>query len=201
MIAVYHLRHTVTAGEIDQLGHAGNIHYVRWMQDAAVSHSEALGWPLERFLVLGAGWVVRSHQVTYLRQALEREVIEVRTWVANMRRSTSLRKYEIRNAAGDLLAVPKPMTTAQRLIFAGTPDFSVPPLRALLDSQHEVVAVDHLIVRAVAEDSRDFRRWPAGDAVGGEDQRIRQLRTALGFKAENLRVSGVEDELRNTGSR
>ncbi|MGD1982355.1 MAG: methionyl-tRNA formyltransferase [Chromatiaceae bacterium] len=33
------------------------------------------------------------------------------------------------------------MTTAQRLIFAGTPDFSVPPLRALLDSQHEVVAV------------------------------------------------------------
>jgi acyl-CoA thioester hydrolase len=104
MIAVYHHRHTVTAGEIDQLGHAGNIHYVRWMQDAAVSHSEALGWPLERFLVLGAGWVVRSHQVTYLRQALEREVIEVRTWVANMRRSTSLRKYEIRNAAGDLLA-------------------------------------------------------------------------------------------------
>ena len=104
MIAIYHFRHTVTPEEIDQLGHAGNIHYIRWMQDAAVAHSEALGWPLERFLVLGAGWVVRSHQVTYLRQALEREVIEVQTWVANMRRSTSLRKYEIRNAAGDLLA-------------------------------------------------------------------------------------------------
>lgn len=33
------------------------------------------------------------------------------------------------------------MTTAQRLVFAGTPDFSVPPLRALLDSQHEIIAV------------------------------------------------------------
>ncbi|MEJ2401567.1 MAG: acyl-CoA thioesterase [Xanthomonadales bacterium] len=104
MIAVFRFRHTVTPEEIDPLGHAGNTHYVRWMQDAAVAHSEALGWPLERFLVLGAGWVVRSHRVTYLRQALEREVIEVTTWVANMRRSTSLRKYEIRNASGDLLA-------------------------------------------------------------------------------------------------
>ena len=104
MSDVYRFHHTVTEEEIDPLGHAGNVHYVRWMQDAAVAHSAALGWPLERFLALGAGWVVRSHQVTYLRQALAGEAIEVLTWVANMRRSTSLRKYEIRNAAGQLLA-------------------------------------------------------------------------------------------------
>lgn len=33
------------------------------------------------------------------------------------------------------------MTTPLRIIFAGTPDFSVPPLRALIESEHEVVAV------------------------------------------------------------
>jgi len=33
------------------------------------------------------------------------------------------------------------MTTPLRIVFAGTPDFSVPPLKALLDSPHEVVAV------------------------------------------------------------
>jgi methionyl-tRNA formyltransferase len=33
------------------------------------------------------------------------------------------------------------MTESLRIIFAGTPDFSVPPLRALLDSTHQVVAV------------------------------------------------------------
>lgn len=33
------------------------------------------------------------------------------------------------------------MTPAQRIIFAGTPDFSLPPLRALIASPHEVVAV------------------------------------------------------------
>jgi len=33
------------------------------------------------------------------------------------------------------------MTDPKRIIFAGTPDFSVPPLRALLASSHDVVAV------------------------------------------------------------
>ena len=33
------------------------------------------------------------------------------------------------------------MTTRHRIVFAGTPDFSLPPLRALLDSPHDVVAV------------------------------------------------------------
>lgn len=33
------------------------------------------------------------------------------------------------------------MTDSKRIIFAGTPEFSVPPLRALLASAHEVVAV------------------------------------------------------------
>jgi methionyl-tRNA formyltransferase len=33
------------------------------------------------------------------------------------------------------------MTRPLRIIFAGTPDFSVPPLQALLDSPHQVIAV------------------------------------------------------------
>ena len=33
------------------------------------------------------------------------------------------------------------MSQPLRIIFAGTPDFSVPPLRALIESEHEVVAV------------------------------------------------------------
>ena len=33
------------------------------------------------------------------------------------------------------------MTDSKRIIFAGTPDFSVPPLRALLASSHRVVGV------------------------------------------------------------
>lgn len=99
--------HVVTAAEIDELDHAGNIHYVRWMQEAAVAHSAANGWPAERYIELGAGWVVRSHEITYLRPAFEGDAIIVRTWVSNLRAAMSMRHYEILDSEQVLLARAK----------------------------------------------------------------------------------------------
>jgi acyl-CoA thioesterase FadM len=31
---IYEYRYKVTAEDIDELGHAGNYHYVRWMQES-----------------------------------------------------------------------------------------------------------------------------------------------------------------------
>lgn len=104
MTAFFDYSHRVTLEEIDELRHAANYHYVRWLQDAAVAHSAAVGWPAERYRQLGAGWVVRSHQITYLKPALAGELLQIRTWVANMRPVLSLRRYEIRNPQSDLLA-------------------------------------------------------------------------------------------------
>jgi acyl-CoA thioester hydrolase len=98
----YH--HVVVTEDIDELGHAGNFHYVKWMQRAAVAHSSALGWPMERYDALGAGWVVRSHRITYLKPAFEGDDVVITTWVADMKSATSLRQYRIRNAGGELLA-------------------------------------------------------------------------------------------------
>jgi acyl-CoA thioester hydrolase len=104
MAAFYEYQHTVTAEDIDELDHAGNYHYVRWMQHAAEAHSTDNGWSVGRYVELGAGWVVRSHQITYLKPAFEGDHLVIRTWVSNLRPATSLRKYEIRNEGGELLA-------------------------------------------------------------------------------------------------
>jgi len=104
MIARFEYPHTVTAEDIDELGHAGNFHYIKWMQHAAVAHSSANGWPAEKYNLLGAGWVVRSHKITYLKPAFVGNSLVIRTWVANMKPATSLRKYEILDAGGTLLA-------------------------------------------------------------------------------------------------
>jgi acyl-CoA thioester hydrolase len=104
VIERYRYRHSVAAEDIDDLGHAGNYHYVRWMQHAAEAHSAANGWTAERYRELGAGWVVRSHQVTYLLPALEGDELVIETWVANLKPATSLRCYEIRRGDGVLLA-------------------------------------------------------------------------------------------------
>lgn len=101
---IYDYPYTVTNDDIDELGHAGNYHYVRWMQNAAVAHSSALGWSLETYAELGAGWVVRSHQITYLKPAFKGDELVIRTWVANLKSATSLRLFEILNARGEVLA-------------------------------------------------------------------------------------------------
>jgi acyl-CoA thioester hydrolase len=104
MVVRFDYHHTVSHDEIDDLGHAGNYHFVRWMQHAAIAHSTANGWPPERYGELGAGWVVRSHQITYLKPAFEGDPLVIGTWVANMKRATSLRRYEIRLESGTVLA-------------------------------------------------------------------------------------------------
>jgi acyl-CoA thioester hydrolase len=63
------------------------------MQEIAIQHSAAQGWPVERYLQNGAVWVVRSHFVTYVRPAFAGETITIQTWVAEIKPRSSLRRY------------------------------------------------------------------------------------------------------------
>src|SRR3954449_9458229 len=103
MPAVYEYPLTVEPEEIDRLGHVNNLSYLAWMQRAALAHSAAQGWPPERYEELGAGWVVRSHEIRYLQPAYAGQNILVRTWVAGMKRVGSTRRYRIERE-GQLLA-------------------------------------------------------------------------------------------------
>jgi acyl-CoA thioester hydrolase len=72
------------------------------MQEIAVEHYTSIGG-LE---VQGeqATWFVREHKIEYLLPAFGGEEIEIRTWVENIRRVRSLRKYEfVRKADGKVL--------------------------------------------------------------------------------------------------
>lgn len=67
--------------DIDELGHASNVAYVRWIQDVAVAHSAAVGLDFEAYRAIGAVFVVRRHEVDYLRPVLRGERLELRTWI------------------------------------------------------------------------------------------------------------------------
>jgi acyl-CoA thioester hydrolase len=95
MPAVFDWKHVVTERDLDNLRHANNISYLKWMQSAALAHSAAQGWPVEAYHQLGQGWVVRSHQIEYLAPALQGDEIIVRTFVANLKKVTSLRRFSI----------------------------------------------------------------------------------------------------------
>jgi len=99
MPAVYLHHHVVAEDEIDAHGHANNLRYLYWMQSAAVAHSAAQGWSHEDYVRIGSVWVVRSHKIKYLQSAYVGDDVVIRTWVAGMKRFSSVRKYRIERAA------------------------------------------------------------------------------------------------------
>jgi acyl-CoA thioester hydrolase len=101
---VYSYEFVVPESAVDPNGHVNNVMYVQWMQDAAVRHYEAMGGtgPTQ---AIGATWVVRSHLVEYLRPAFAGQRIKVLTWVVNMRRVRSLRRYRFVRVTDEQLLV------------------------------------------------------------------------------------------------
>ena len=95
MPAILEWTHAVVEHDLDELRHANNISYLKWMQSAALAHSAAQGWPVEAYAALGCGWVVRSHFIEYLSPALLGDTILIRTWVADMGKVTSRRRFLI----------------------------------------------------------------------------------------------------------
>ncbi len=104
MIGIFEFPYTVLGSDIDELNHAANYHYLRWMQNAAVAHSSANGWGSQKYLALGSGWVARSHSIVYLKPAYEGNALIIKTWVSAVKSATSLRHYEIMHAGGEILA-------------------------------------------------------------------------------------------------
>lgn len=78
---------------LDEMNHVNNVHYVQWMQDVAVGHSEVNDWPAERYVRQGAAWFARRHTVEYLHPAVMGDTLIVETWLAECRNVTCLRKY------------------------------------------------------------------------------------------------------------
>ncbi len=83
----------VTPDVIDANHHVNNIAYVQWMQDVAIAHSTALGWPMERYRSIGATWVARSHFVEYLRPAFDADRLAAHTWIAGLAEHSCPRRY------------------------------------------------------------------------------------------------------------
>jgi acyl-CoA thioester hydrolase len=90
---IFSRRFAVPAEAIDVQGHVNNLAYVGWMQDVAIEHSETVGWSMQRYLDLGAGWVVRSHFIEYLRPAFAEELLSVHTWVPRFDQRSTPRRY------------------------------------------------------------------------------------------------------------
>ena len=102
----YRVSITVAPEDIDRQGHVNNVTFVRYVQDAAVAHWGALA-PAEAREAFT--WVVRRHEVEYLKPAFLGDDLEARTWVGSPTAATWDRFTEIVRL-GDGVTVVKART-------------------------------------------------------------------------------------------
>lgn len=88
---------------IDRFGHANNVVVLQWIQDVAEAHSSAVGFSVATYERIGAGFIVRRHELEYLRPSLRGERLSIRTWVPEAKRISCTRRTEITSLEHDQL--------------------------------------------------------------------------------------------------
>ncbi len=78
---------SLTPDDIDLLGHVNNVVYVRWIQEIAIAHWQAVATAQDQDALL---WIVLRHEIDYKRPALLKDELIGRTWVG----SASQLKFE-----------------------------------------------------------------------------------------------------------
>ncbi|MEY2884622.1 MAG: hypothetical protein RL490_2346 [Pseudomonadota bacterium] len=99
--AGFQLAVTALAADIDELGHVNNTVYLRWVQDVATAHWQAVARAedIARYV-----WVVTRHEIDYRRPTLVGESLTLITWVGTPRGARFDRHVEISGADGQLRA-------------------------------------------------------------------------------------------------
>jgi acyl-CoA thioester hydrolase len=90
--------HAIVAApaDIDSYGHVNNAVYVAWLDQAAWSHSAALGVPQEACIGGRRGMAVWRTQINYLAPAFNGERIDIGTWIiSNDSRLRVARRFQI----------------------------------------------------------------------------------------------------------
>ena len=92
---------TATAAHIDELGHVNNAEWIRWVQDIATAHWNAVADPAH---VAAYIWVVTRHEIDYRGNIGPGESALATTWIPAPPHGARFdRCVEFHDAAGRLL--------------------------------------------------------------------------------------------------
>jgi acyl-CoA thioester hydrolase len=92
MPSAFEMTVPVLPSDIDEQNHVNNTVYLRWVQDIATAHWQALASAEAQAAI---GWVVLRHEIDYKTPATLDDEIVLRTWVGKATRLTFERFTEI----------------------------------------------------------------------------------------------------------
>ncbi|QCF27349.1 acyl-CoA thioesterase [Hydrocarboniclastica marina] len=92
----YTLSLTVHETDVDRLGHANNVVYVRWLEDISWAHIESLGMTWELQLREGRAMAITRTEIDYLGSALAGDNLILGTWLVDYDgRIRSARRFQL----------------------------------------------------------------------------------------------------------
>jgi acyl-CoA thioester hydrolase len=98
--APFEMTLSVLPEDIDEQNHVNNTVYLRWVQDVATAHWQAVASGEAQASI---GWVVLRHEIDYKAPACVADDVVLRTWVGKSTRLTFERFTEIRRRGDDQL--------------------------------------------------------------------------------------------------
>ncbi|WP_273216353.1 acyl-CoA thioesterase [Runella zeae] len=92
----------VAEADIDMLNHVNNAVYLQYLQEAAIAHWESRA---STDLQNEVSWIVRRHEIDYLKAAVLGDSLQIKTWVGAYTAATWDRHYEIYHKVNQQLLV------------------------------------------------------------------------------------------------
>ncbi len=94
----YTLARRVEWRDIDMAMHVNNANYLSYMEECGVESLGAFGWSMERLVAEDIAIFARRHRIEYQGQAKLGDLLDVTTFLAEVRRATAVRHFAIRRA-------------------------------------------------------------------------------------------------------
>ncbi len=89
------------ASDIDELGHVNNAIWVRWVQEVATAHWNAVAQPDH---IAAYVWVITRHEIDYLGNVGAGQPVTARTWISDPPKGARFdRHMEFADAGGRIL--------------------------------------------------------------------------------------------------
>lgn len=90
----------VTPADIDEMNHVNNVVYLRWVQDAAAAHWDALA---SEEIRKKYAWVVLRHEIDYKSPAKLGDPVKAETWVSSREGVRSVRHVKLSHSETGIL--------------------------------------------------------------------------------------------------
>jgi len=91
---IFEYKFTVNEDPKNYIRHVNNLSYLQWFIDTAIMHSDSLGWGMQACKDINLAWVVKTHQIEYIREALQGDDLIIYTWIHKIEKSRAIRRYK-----------------------------------------------------------------------------------------------------------